>query len=165
MITTKELLARAKEAQGIPSNYRLARVLDIPETTVQRWNTGRNRPDDESAMRLAQLAGLDPCAVVAAIRAERSEDGPMRDLWESMAKRLQAAAAVALTAIVSVWITLVPAGDAQAMARGAGQVAECELGAALSIHCRQSLRRILRRLRAALHRLHPHPLMGAHATA
>lgn len=89
MITTRELLAAVRAAQGIPSNYRLARLIDVPDTTVQRWNTGRNLPDDLMCVRLAELAGLDPSAVVAAIHAERAAAGPERELWTRIAERLQ----------------------------------------------------------------------------
>ena len=102
MISTLELMAAAKSAQGIPSNYRLARVLDVPETTVARWHTGRGKPDDAFAARLAEMAGLDVGQVVAWIHAERAEPGPVRDLWTGIASRLArtsgAAAAVALMA-------------------------------------------------------------------
>lgn len=114
MITTKELLTAAKVAQNIPSNYRLCRVLGVPDTTVQRWNTGRGRPDDDMARRLAELAGLDPGAVVAAIRAEREAEGPMHDLWANVARRLQAAALASLAAFLSGFVGGGP--DAGAMA-------------------------------------------------
>ncbi len=101
MLTTADLLAAAKNAQGIPSNYRLARVLDVPETTVMRWNTGRNRPDDEMTRRLAEMAGIDPGFAVASVRAEREKEGPMRDLWAGIASRLQGGAVAAGLAAVT----------------------------------------------------------------
>ena len=52
MLTSRELLAAVRAAQDIPSNYRLARVLDVPEQSVQRWNSGKHTPDDETAARL-----------------------------------------------------------------------------------------------------------------
>ena len=102
MLTTFDLLSAAKANSGIPSNYRLARILDVPDNTVVRWNTGRNKPDDEMVRRLAELAGLDPAPVVAAIRAERAAPGPMRDLWSGMAAMLSKASATAALAVVAV---------------------------------------------------------------
>lgn len=102
MISTLELIAAAKAANDIPSNYRLARILDIPEKTLARWTTGRNKPDDLYTARLAELAGLDVGQVVASIHADRAEPGPVRDLWIGIASRLArtsgAAAAVAFMA-------------------------------------------------------------------
>ena len=94
MIKTRALMDAAKAAQGIPSNYRLARVLDVPERTVQRWASGETRPDDAHAAHLAELAGFDPGVTVAAINAERAE-GPMRALWTGIAERLQRASVTA----------------------------------------------------------------------
>lgn len=122
MLTTRELLAAAKAHSGIPSNYRLARVLDVPETTVQRWNTGRSRPDDEWCAKLAELAGLDAGEVVASIRAERASDPQMRELWQSIADRLHAAGASALAVILSVLWLGSSAGEARASARAADEV-------------------------------------------
>lgn len=115
MLTTADLLAAAKTAQHIPSNYRLARVLNVPDNTVQRWNTGRNKPDDEMAARLAELAGLDAGQVVASIRAERAEPGPMRDMWADVASRLARAGAAAAVACISV------TGSPDALAHAPGQ--------------------------------------------
>ena len=114
-MTTLELLAAAKTAQGIPSNYRLARVLQVPDHTVQRWNTGRNMPDDAMCLRLAELAGLDPGQVVASIRAEREAAGPLHDFWAGLAKRLETAGAAGAAAALALVFTGTP--DAGAMAR------------------------------------------------
>ena len=113
-MNTRELLAAVRAAQGIPSNYRLARLLDVPETTVQRWNTGRNLPDDTMAARLAELAGLDAGTVVASIHAERAPDDGTRALWQSIAQRLQHAGAAVLAVVLSVLFFGTP--DAQARA-------------------------------------------------
>ncbi|MEO8805861.1 MAG: hypothetical protein ABI433_07255 [Burkholderiaceae bacterium] len=114
MLTTHELLALAKAKQNIPSNYRLARVLDAPESTVKRWNTGKGQPDDAYAAKLADLAGLDAGAVVASIRAEREASGPLHDLWVGIAKRLETAGLAALAVILSLFVGGGP--DAGAMA-------------------------------------------------
>lgn len=101
MFTTLDLIEAAKTAQAIPSNYRLARVLEVPEGTVQRWNTGRNLPDDAACFRLAELAHLDPGFVVASIRAERAKDAAESMTWRKIAARLQAAGSAAAVVILS----------------------------------------------------------------
>ena len=93
MLSTSQLLAAAKQAQGIQSNYRLARILGTTDNTLSRWHSGRVIPDDAYAVRLAQLAGLDPGYVVAAMRAFREKDEHMRSIWMDMAERLAAAPA------------------------------------------------------------------------
>jgi len=88
MISTAELLAAAKSARGIPSNYRLAKVLEATDATLQRWNTGRGCPDDTHAAKLAEMAGLDVEYVVASMRAAREKDPALRAIWARMAERL-----------------------------------------------------------------------------
>lgn len=121
MITTAELLQAAKSRAGIPSNYRLARVMGIPETTIQRWNTGKGRPDDTMTARLADLAGIDPGFAVACIRAEREGSGPLGALWRDVARRLApvtaAAAVLLVTALAALPGPVQAAGPAAALAR------------------------------------------------
>jgi transcriptional regulator with XRE-family HTH domain len=90
MISTSELLTAAKAANGIPSNYRLARVLGTSDNTLHRWHSGRNTPDDANAVRLAELAGLDVDYVVASMRAQRETDERLKGVWQSIADRLRA---------------------------------------------------------------------------
>lgn len=113
MLTTRELLAQVRHAQGLPSNYALARALGFSEKSIQRWNTGAHTPDDETAARLAELAGLDPDAVVAAMHAERAQSEGERQRWHRIAERLRSATAAAV-ALACLGFTGGPDGGAQA---------------------------------------------------
>lgn len=113
-MTPKDLLAAVRTAQGIPSNYRLARVLDVPDKTVQRWQVGANAPDAAMGERLAKMAGLDPDVVVAAMQAFRERDPIERARWERIAERLRAVAACCLAAILSGFISGGPDAHARA---------------------------------------------------
>lgn len=92
MLSTSDLMAAAKGAKGITSNYRLARVLDTSDNTLYRWKKGESVPDDSHAVKLAHMAGLDPGYVVAAMRALREKDPELRAVWEDMANKLSALA-------------------------------------------------------------------------
>lgn len=81
MLSTLELLDRAKTAAGNVSDYRLAQLLGVPQTTVSNYRTGRSRPENPISMRLAELCGLDPVEVVAAVNLERAKSEPDRELW------------------------------------------------------------------------------------
>ena len=105
MLTTAELLKLAKDSQDIPSNYRLARVLDVPDTTVMRWNTGRSRPDDETVIRLANMANIDSGYAIASIHAERCSDESMRNVWKSIADRLQIISTVTATSLILISVS------------------------------------------------------------
>lgn len=88
MLNISDLLSAAKRGAGIPSNYRLARVLGLTDSGVQRWTSGRGVPDDAQAIRMANMAGLDPGYVVASVRALREKDDAVRAIWADMAERL-----------------------------------------------------------------------------
>lgn len=119
MLTTRDLLAAVRDAQAIPSNYRLARLLDVPEKTVQRWNSGKHTPDDAMTVRLAELAGLDPAEVLTSIYAQRTTEPALRELWHKIADRMHAAGVAALAVILSLWIGGGPDGAAMAATPGA----------------------------------------------
>lgn len=85
MLTVPALLAQARAHQGIPSNYRLAKVLGVTEHAVSSWQNGRRVPDDEMSVRLAELAALPPGRVLAAMHALREPEGtPLRAAWLSL---------------------------------------------------------------------------------
>lgn len=89
MQTTKELIACAKLAQGVSSDYGLAKLLEVTPQAIQNWNNGRSQPDDEVGARLAELAGQNPGAVVAELHAQRAKTMESKALWMRMAKQLR----------------------------------------------------------------------------
>lgn len=151
MLTTATLIDAAKKAQGLPSNGRLALVLGVPDKTVQRWNTGKNQPDDAHAIRLASLAGLDPAEVLAALAWERST-GETRRVWETVAKRaaqhVRQAGAAVLAVILSLWIGGGPDGSAMAATPGVqAKAAPVDSAGSGNAHCRGSwFSRIIQRI-------------------
>lgn len=86
---SSQLLMAVKRAQKLPSNYALARFLDVRENQIHRWHKNQNAPDDLTAVRLATLAGLDPDVVVAAMHAQRASNPVGRSVWRRISNRLQ----------------------------------------------------------------------------
>ncbi len=96
-----DLMTAAKEASGIPSNYRLAQVLGVTVHTVANWQNDRALPNEAMTIRLAELAGVDPAPALAEMAAGRAKDEETRGVWLAIADRLRkapigAAAALAL---------------------------------------------------------------------
>ncbi len=87
-MTLTELLDAVKTRNNLTSNYALARFLDTRETTVWRWTSGRNLPDEETCARLAFLAGLDEDYVIASMAAERAREPSSKERWTRIAARL-----------------------------------------------------------------------------
>lgn len=74
MFTTPMLLDLARKVAQIPSDYRLARVLKIGDSTLYNYRHGGRTPKDEHALQLAHLADLDPGFVLLAMACERAQD-------------------------------------------------------------------------------------------
>ena len=93
---TIDLLDAVKARQGWPSDYRLAKALNIGTSRVGNWRTGRSTPDEVQTLKLAELAGVNPAYALVSIAAERAKRTEIRAAWEDAAKKLATAAAVVL---------------------------------------------------------------------
>jgi hypothetical protein len=114
-MTINDLLAAVKIRHALASNYALAKFLDTRETTVWRWTSGRNLPDEETTARLAELAGLDPDLVVTSMQGERTRDPAGKARWARIADRLKTAPALACLVPFLALAALALPGDAQAL--------------------------------------------------
>lgn len=88
MLSTIELLDRAKAAAGNVTDYRLAKILGLNPNAVSNYRTGRSSPVNPVAMRLGELAGVDPMEAVAAVNLERCRTPEDREVWEAMLARV-----------------------------------------------------------------------------
>jgi plasmid maintenance system antidote protein VapI len=90
MLSTTELLAQAKHLAGDVTDYRLAKLLGVPPATVSNYRVGRTKPANPIAMRLGELAGVDPAEAVAWVNIERAASDEDREFWEFMLGRVAA---------------------------------------------------------------------------
>ncbi|MEH0165589.1 hypothetical protein [Roseateles microcysteis] len=98
MLSTSDLLEVAKHRQGDVSDYRLAKLLGVPPTTVSNYRVGRSRPANSIAMRLGELAGLDPLEVVAWVNLERASTDEDAKLWRLLLNRVESSRDLPLAA-------------------------------------------------------------------
>jgi len=77
MLTTTALLDAVKSANSIPSDYRLARTINVTDNTLYLWRHGKT-PDEDNAAKLAKMAGFDVGFVLVCIAAERSKSPEAR---------------------------------------------------------------------------------------
>lgn len=108
MQTTKQLLDRAKKAQGIESDYGLSKALGVVPTAVTNWRSGRSHPDDSVAVRLAELAGQNAESVIAELHAARAKTPEVKALWLSMANHLRHAVAAVMLALGAAMLLVAP---------------------------------------------------------
>ena len=88
IMKTSDFLDLAKRRRKLPSDYALAKALDVGQSTVSNWRCRRSALSDDMAIRLADLAGLPAGFVLACIAAERSHTEPARHAWQELAVEL-----------------------------------------------------------------------------
>jgi plasmid maintenance system antidote protein VapI len=120
MLTVRDLITAARVAQGLPSNYALANRMQVRERDVSRWFNGHHVPADAMVLRLAELAGLDPAAVLPTIAALRTDDARLRAAWRRAADLAERAAAVAACAILALCVPAILGASAPMAKTGAG---------------------------------------------
>lgn len=111
MHTTHGLLDLAKEQiavrqlQTLPmSDYRLAKLMGISESTMSNWRTGRSRIGTEYAKRFADATGLPVEYIYACIEHERAQSPEVKSILESIAQHFvsgSTAASILLALAVS----------------------------------------------------------------
>lgn len=118
-LTVDALLNRVREAQGLKSDYQMAKATGFSIQKIGNWRHGRVMPDEKACQILAVAAHLDPDVVIAQVHALRTKDSAARAIWERIAERLQLAASHALAVILSVvFATGFVATDARAASAG-----------------------------------------------
>lgn len=114
-----EVLDRARELNGLKSDYQLCKAFDLAPNSVSHWRHGRALPDEKSCRILAEAAQVDPLVLTAQVQAQRSKTEDARTMWQAIAERLQMAAHGAAAAIFAVVIAMgFVAGDARAASAG-----------------------------------------------
>lgn len=74
----------------------IARQIDATRAAVSSWRTGRRAPDDDQAVKIAELLGKDPGEILAECAAARAKTPETRRAWERIAARMAGAAALAV---------------------------------------------------------------------
>ena len=132
-LTVAEVLDRARERQGLKSDYALCKALNCSTQLVANWRHGRNLPDEKRCQMLAELAELDPFVLIAQMNAQRAKDSEARSLWEAIAERLSLAAhgsvAAVFAAAVAIGLIAADVGPASA-----AEPAPLDSSASSSIH-------------------------------
>lgn len=109
-----ELLEKAKQRANLPSNYALAKAINVPQSTVTGWVKGRRHPSNEEAVQLATLAGLDEMQVIAEIELSTAKNEKKREFWKHFLETRTATGTLGLC-ILGAGILLTPEADADVL--------------------------------------------------
>ncbi|CAJ3022172.1 helix-turn-helix domain-containing protein [Burkholderia pseudomallei] len=94
MKTTVEYLDAIKVRLDLPSDYAVAKALGLTRAAVSKQRLGHSVFDDTTALRVAEILGVDPMEVISAANAERARDEETRRLWERAWGKVTGATAV-----------------------------------------------------------------------
>lgn len=86
-MNTLEYLAAVKAARGITSDYALAKLLGVKQTTISSYRAGRSRMDDDVALAIAEILGVHPLQVIATANAERAKTPEQRARWSGVMEK------------------------------------------------------------------------------
>ena len=67
MESTKQLFERLRARNNGCSDYRLAQIMDVPQTYIIRWTQQGKTMDEKYATKVAEKLDIDPAYVFACI--------------------------------------------------------------------------------------------------
>ena len=147
MKTIKEILDETKKAQGVESDYALAKLLGLPTQRISDYYKGHRVPDEFACLRIAEALGKDYAEISAAVRIEAEKDENRKEAWRRYYKSIGGVAASFMLAVLAA-VTLFVTTPSNALANQ-GVTAESSTDYKLCV-----LRRRVRGLvLAVLHRL------------
>lgn len=81
MFDLDQLLDDAKKSAAIPSDYALAKAIEVTKQTISAYRKGTAFPNDDHLADLATLAKRDPLLTIAEARLSRSRKDSGRKAW------------------------------------------------------------------------------------
>lgn len=90
MKTTLEYVDAVKIRLDLPSDYAIAKALGVSRQAVSQYRQGKASFDDLTAVRVAEILGLNPMEVIAAANRERAKSEDARRVWSGLFDRFAA---------------------------------------------------------------------------
>ena len=105
-----EIIEKTKTRANITSDYALAKVLGIDRRVISDWKKGKRHPNNEEAIKLATLAGIEEIKVIAAIELKTANTEKKKEFWKSYIESRGLAACLTMTALAcAIMLTPEPA--------------------------------------------------------
>ncbi|MDD2943644.1 MAG: hypothetical protein PHC51_11850 [bacterium] len=77
-----DLLDKAKTRANLPSDYALAKAINVSRGWISEYRKGKRHPSNEVAVQLATLAGLEEMSVIAAIEYQTATTEKKKEFWK-----------------------------------------------------------------------------------
>jgi len=103
METTQTLLQRCKTELGIESDYALAKAFEMSPQAIGRYQSGERQMDNWTALKVANVLGMEPMEVIAISELEREKNEAKRKVWESFYNKHFKKLVAVLVLITGMW--------------------------------------------------------------
>ena len=94
------LLDKARARRSIASDNALGAQMGKSRQTISQWRSGVTHPTDDDVLRLCAMAGEDCAEWLVRVAADRATSAQVAKAWATLAKRLGAAASLAVVALL-----------------------------------------------------------------
>ena len=111
MVNIASLLDKAKVIHSLKSDYKLALFMGVSQTSLIHYRQGKSLPDERVITKLCSLTGDDPDLLMAEIEVQRAKTDEARAIWQSIARRLAAAAAAGIVSASALAGPTLPAAN------------------------------------------------------
>jgi hypothetical protein len=81
-------IERVKSVRGFETNYRAAKELGMHPNVISTYKTRGGTMDEEAAVKVAEVLGIDPIIILADQAMERSKSEKARSAWAGVLGRL-----------------------------------------------------------------------------
>lgn len=94
MKTTADYLDELRAHYDAPSDNALALKMGIHRQYMSQYRLKKTAFDDDTCLRVADILCTDPAYVVACMHAQRAKEPKIKQVWERIAEKMAAVAAV-----------------------------------------------------------------------
>jgi len=85
---TLEYLDATKARLGLPSDYALAKRLEVTKETVSQLRSGKMQISDAMARKISEILGVSPIEVLIAKNAEKAKDPEIQAGWNALLEKI-----------------------------------------------------------------------------
>ena len=98
-MNAKDLVQKARERGGYPSLASLAKAVDVNHSSLSLLASGKSELSDETYIKLAKLAGVDPTKVLIE-KHERKAGPEARAIWARINAAVSKSAVLGLSMVL-----------------------------------------------------------------
>ena len=98
MNTTNDYLNAVKAKTGAPSDYALAKKLELTRSAISKYRNLNTGFDNLTALKVASILEIDPMIVISSVSLEKAKTPTEKQLWKTVFERLGGVAASVIIA-------------------------------------------------------------------